>query len=122
MNIGVAIIQKNNKFVFMQRANGDWTFPSGKQENGETLDETTIREAKEETGLDIEIVAHLGKRIIGDNTLHFNLCATSGGKLHLAEPDQFLSCTWKSASEILRLTKGQITTCVKMHIEKFIKP
>lgn len=39
---------------------GQWAIPGGKLEGNETIQETAIREAKEETGLDIEL-----KKIIG---------------------------------------------------------
>ena len=37
----------------------DWTFPKGHVEEGEMPSSTCIREAKEETGLEIEILAQL---------------------------------------------------------------
>lgn len=39
---------------------GVWGLPGGKMEGNETIEETAIREAKEETGLDIELVQLLG--------------------------------------------------------------
>ena len=33
-----------------------WDFPKGKMEEGETLEQTALREIKEETGLDTELV------------------------------------------------------------------
>jgi 8-oxo-dGTP pyrophosphatase MutT (NUDIX family) len=36
-----------------------WTLPKGQQEAGETLEETALREVREETGLDARIIAPL---------------------------------------------------------------
>jgi 8-oxo-dGTP diphosphatase len=38
-----------------------WEFPGGKREQGETLEETAIREVKEETGAQIESLQFIGE-------------------------------------------------------------
>lgn len=60
------IVPINDGFAFMHRVGvqnhpiGDYyTFPGGGQEDGETLEEGTIREIKEEFGIDVEIVKKL---------------------------------------------------------------
>lgn len=50
---GVVII-KDKKILLVQE-NGKWGLPKGGHESGEAIYETAKREAKEETGLDIEI-------------------------------------------------------------------
>jgi 8-oxo-dGTP diphosphatase len=40
---------------------GYWALPGGKAEPGETVEQTIIREAKEETGLDITIISKVGE-------------------------------------------------------------
>lgn len=53
-----AIIEKGGKIVLIYRKNfpQGWAFPGGHLDAGETLKEAAIREAKEETGIDVEIV------------------------------------------------------------------
>jgi len=53
-----AIIEKDGKIVLIYRKNfpQGWALPGGHIDAGETLKEAAIREAKEETGLEIEIV------------------------------------------------------------------
>lgn len=58
---GAIIIYKvsddNHKVLLVKNHNGRyWSFPKGHVEKGETEEETAIREIKEETGLDVEIV------------------------------------------------------------------
>lgn len=40
---------------------GYWALPGGRVEAGETVEQTVIREVKEETGLDVEIVKKIGE-------------------------------------------------------------
>lgn len=40
---------------------GYWALPGGRMEIGETVEQTCVREVKEETGLDVEIVFKLGE-------------------------------------------------------------
>lgn len=51
------IYEKNNKMIMQDKINSDnwngFTFPGGHVENGESIIDSTIREVKEETGLDI---------------------------------------------------------------------
>jgi 8-oxo-dGTP diphosphatase len=39
---------------------GQWALPGGKMDGDETIEETAIREAKEETGIDVELVKIIG--------------------------------------------------------------
>lgn len=42
--------------LLKHRFGGHWSFPKGHVEHGETESETALREVKEETGLDIELI------------------------------------------------------------------
>jgi ADP-ribose pyrophosphatase YjhB (NUDIX family) len=42
---------------------GYWGLPGGRMDLGETIEQTVIREAKEETGLDVEIVCKIGEYV-----------------------------------------------------------
>lgn len=61
-----AIIEfPNNKVLLIKRGTrvfrGYWALPGGRAELGETVEETVIREVKEETGLDVEILKKIGE-------------------------------------------------------------
>ena len=57
-----AAIMKNDKVLILQRDKDEdifpnmWELPSGKKEPMETSENSLLREAKEETGLDIKII------------------------------------------------------------------
>lgn len=56
---GIAI-EREGKFLLIQQRIGEfhggkWAFPGGRVKREESLLETAIREAKEETGLDVEL-------------------------------------------------------------------
>ncbi|MGQ4601608.1 NUDIX domain-containing protein [Nocardia sp. R6R-6] len=59
---GSALVVDDHGAILMQRRSdsGNWSFPGGIMEIGETLEQCVIRETKEETGLDIEIAGLLG--------------------------------------------------------------
>ena len=56
------ILIENNEILLVQQKlsdKRDWSLPGGRLERGETLSQGLIREMKEETGLDVEIVRML---------------------------------------------------------------
>jgi mutator protein MutT len=54
--VTAAVIFKEGKILIARRHNGDWEFPGGKLEPGETLEECLVREVLEELGLHIDII------------------------------------------------------------------
>ncbi|MFL2646142.1 MAG: NUDIX hydrolase [Dehalococcoidia bacterium] len=49
------------EIVLVSRNEDDlWALPKGRPENGETITQTAIREVKEETGLEVEIIEYIG--------------------------------------------------------------
>lgn len=54
----------DNCIILIKRGNspfkGQWAIPGGKLEGEETIQETAVREAKEETGLDVKLTKIVG--------------------------------------------------------------
>jgi len=55
------IVSFHNTILMLKKFNGDWVLPKGKAEEGETLEQTALREVFEETGVRAEIKDYLGK-------------------------------------------------------------
>ena len=87
---------------------GLWALPKGTPDNGESLEETALREVREETGLSVEITAPLGhieywftrdaERI--HKRVHFYLMRPCGGSFDDHDPE-FDVVRWASATEAL---------------------
>ena len=60
--IAIAVVQRGGQFLIGQRSEGVplaglWEFPGGKIRDGETPEAAAARECREETGLEVTIVA-----------------------------------------------------------------
>ena len=59
-----SVVIRGNEIVLVKRAYkphiGCWALPGGVMDNGETIEETAIREVKEETGIDGKIISLVG--------------------------------------------------------------
>ncbi len=58
---GGVVIKDKKEVLLIKNPSNIWTFPKGHIEKGETKEEAAIREVKEETNIDAEIVDYLGE-------------------------------------------------------------
>jgi mutator protein MutT len=99
--IGVgAVIIKDGKILLEKRKNepgkGKWSIPGGLVELGESVEQTVIREVKEETGLEVEKPEHID---VVDNVVRDN---NSEIKYHFVIIDYFVKLkggTMKATSD-----------------------
>lgn len=90
---------------------GSWVFPKGTPADGESVEETALREVREETGLEVRILRPLGPMTYsfaarGERvykTVHFFLMEATGGdtSLHDAEYDEVRWVTIPEARRML---------------------
>lgn len=81
------VINEQNEILLIKGPRRGWEMPGGQVEEGESLKDAAIRETKEETGIDVEILKFCGifqnvKRLIC-NTLF--LAKPIGGELTTSE-------------------------------------
>ena len=87
-----------------------WALPKGTPDSGETIDETALRETREETGLEVEIEARLQSIryffVRGTTrfhkTVHFFLMRPIGGAIELHD-GEFDEVRWARVGEALAL-------------------
>ena len=61
LNCGGVVIEKDGKVLFQRRAdNGKWGLIGGLVEMNETYAQAAVREAREETGLEVKLTGFLG--------------------------------------------------------------
>jgi 8-oxo-dGTP pyrophosphatase MutT (NUDIX family) len=101
----------SNKILIVHRPKyDDWSFPKGKADPGESIEQTALREVREETGLECRIIGPLssvrytyeGKRSIPrPKVVHYFLMEPAGGSLVVNgyEIDQ---AEWVEPQEALR--------------------
>ena len=94
INVAAAIIKKNNKYFIAKRnrnkhLGGFYEFPGGKQDINETLEQTVIREIKEELDVTISVGNKLGEEHYKDDKinvhLHYFFCTIISGDIVLKE-------------------------------------
>jgi 8-oxo-dGTP pyrophosphatase MutT (NUDIX family) len=101
----------NHEIVILhRRAPVLWALPKGTPDSGETLEETALRETREETGLEVEIespIASIRYFFVRGSTrfhktVHFFLMQPIGGALDLHDRE-FDEVRWASIPEALAL-------------------
>lgn len=87
MENGIALMHRQH--VKNRRYEDYYVFPGGGQERDETLEQGTIREIKEEFGIDVKIVKLLYTLKSEDKEEYFFLCEYVSGELGTGEGPEF---------------------------------
>lgn len=107
VDVVAAVVEKDGKYLMALRPvnkGGEWEFPGGKVEKGETFFEALIREINEELGVSINpirILSSYPKDIRGQTySIHFVAATLDSEEFILTEHQ---SCQWLGLNEILQL-------------------
>jgi ADP-ribose pyrophosphatase YjhB (NUDIX family) len=128
VGIGV-IVWRGDKVLLVKRKNppaqGKWGLPGGKQEIGETIFAAAVREAREETGLDVTplgIVTALdgiAKDDAGRVEYHYTLIEVAAEALEgdAVAGDDALEVYWATLAEVENLcVGGEVARVVRLSI------
>ncbi|MDO8240963.1 MAG: nucleotide exchange factor GrpE [Candidatus Moranbacteria bacterium] len=102
------LLEKDGKYLLIQetkkKAYGLWNIPAGKVEKDSTIEETAIREAKEESGFDVELISKIGSfNASVDGPVGNIFFAKIVGGEQIEESDQILASKWFALDEIKKM-------------------
>lgn len=108
VEVTVAIVTRNNSEVLIvKRAKGEgrliWQFPGGTIEPHESIEEATVRELKEETGITGKVIKVLGSRIHPYTKKHiaYVLCEHKNGDFCIGCPE-IAEVLWVNIKDLKR--------------------
>jgi 8-oxo-dGTP diphosphatase len=117
---------KSKILMVKNKDNGRWTLPGGAVEANETLEIAAIREAKEETGLDVAVYGIVAVneafiQRVNEHALFFTFRAEIiGGQEEVVRPEEIMEIDWidlKKAEDLMPYYKEGLSKIVKRDIE-----
>lgn len=112
IDVVAAVVEKEGKYLIAQRPvekGGEWEFPGGKVEKGETFFEALVREIKEELNVSVKpirILSSYPKDIRGQTySIHFVAATLFSEEFVLSEHQ---NCLWMDLNEIKQLPMSSV--------------
>lgn len=104
VGVGAVILNENNEILLLLRQRppeaGYWSIPGGKVEFFDTIEDSIIREVKEEVDVDIKIISLIGvtNHIVKKEGVHWVaptfLTKIVGGQIKNMEPEKHKDIRW----------------------------
>lgn len=108
----LGIVRDSRNCVLMVRRSGAerWIFPGGQSEPGETDAETVVREVMEETGIECEALAFIGRRTHPESNraMAYWLCKPLSALITIRDAAEIAEARWVHVEESLRLLGGTV--------------
>jgi 8-oxo-dGTP pyrophosphatase MutT (NUDIX family) len=106
--IAGVVIKKESKYLLVQEkkseAYGLWNFPAGHVKKHETIEQTAIRETREETGYEVEIIRKIDilQKTPQETVKHVFEARIIGGKLKYPK-EEILNIGWFNFEDIMKM-------------------
>lgn len=106
MAVAVAVIANDGRVLLVHRHAGDgappWVLPGGESEPGERAEEAAVREAREETGLEVAAQRVLSERLhpVTGHRIIYVACDVGAGTAQVTAPDEVDTVAWVPIGEI----------------------
>ena len=111
--VGILIVE--DRLLLLKRSDNDrafpgqWCFPGGKMDPGETLKEACVREFFEETGISVEVVEQVG-HVCGEHQVHpvqvevtsYRVKTAHVGDIVLS-PNEHQDSAWVPLAEVMNM-------------------
>ncbi|MFA6585883.1 MAG: NUDIX domain-containing protein [Candidatus Paceibacterota bacterium] len=103
------LLFKDNKFLLVQEGRGPkkglWNWPAGKVDKGDNIEQTAVKEAKEESGFDVSLIKEIGifHKDITRPVAHLFYAEIIGGELKIPA-DEIMNAGWFSLDELKKFT------------------
>ena len=108
---GRVIIQENERVLFIKRVKHDkvyYVFPGGRAEAGETPEDTAIREAYEELGVQVKLGRCFAEVVFNEVKQFYFLAEITGGELGTGTAEEFTTgegtyeLVWLNIADLLQ--------------------
>lgn len=105
------VLKRDNKYLLVQenapgeKIHGLWNFPAGRVEEGMSIEETAVKEAKEESGYEVELIRKLDifQKSTQEPPKHAFEARIIGGELSWPA-DEMLDVKWFTLQEIKNMS------------------
>ena len=126
IEVVMCIVTFEGKILLVHRADKDpklsWAFPGGTVEIGESIFQTAIRELKEETNIDGEIVQLIGDRIHPYSKKHMAYVALRPKSFDILIGDDDLDmCQWFDINELGSILGSSIYEKVNIYLSQVLE-
>lgn len=131
-NSAGGVVVKDGQVLVLKKYFGDWVLPKGKIEKEETTSITAVREVREETGAEAEVVKRIGfARYVYTNQsservnkrVDYYLMKYKGGELKPQKEEGFVSAEFIDSDKAISLLKHEsekkmVENAIKLYRKK----
>jgi len=124
--VSMAIIVSDGRVLMVRRRQREgklsWAFPGGGIEAGETAEQAAVREAAEETALEVKAVRVLGQRIHPDTgaDMTYVACEPVAGEARVEDDEELAEVAWIGLDEIPAYVPWGLFPPVQAHLDEVL--